>query len=36
MDAINPATGEVVATYEEDGPEAVEAALSRAMEAFES
>ena len=36
MDAINPATGEVVATYEEDGPEAVEAALSRATEAFES
>jgi succinate-semialdehyde dehydrogenase/glutarate-semialdehyde dehydrogenase len=36
MEAINPATGEVVETYEEDGPEEVEAALTRATETFDS
>ena len=36
MEAINPATGDVVETYEEDGPEEVEAALARATETFDS
>jgi succinate-semialdehyde dehydrogenase/glutarate-semialdehyde dehydrogenase len=36
MEAVNPATGEVVATYEPHDDEAVEAALARAAETFET
>lgn len=35
MDAINPATGELIDSYEPDNPPAVAAALTRAAERFE-
>jgi succinate-semialdehyde dehydrogenase/glutarate-semialdehyde dehydrogenase len=35
MDAVNPATGETVATYEEDDPKEVEAKLDAAWTAYE-
>ncbi len=35
MDSINPATGEHLETYEEDGPDAVEAKLGTAVKTFE-
>jgi succinate-semialdehyde dehydrogenase/glutarate-semialdehyde dehydrogenase len=36
MDVTNPATGERVDSYDEDGPDEVEATLRRASEAFEA
>jgi succinate-semialdehyde dehydrogenase/glutarate-semialdehyde dehydrogenase len=35
MDAVNPATGERIETYDEHAPDDVDAALDRAAEAFE-
>ncbi|WP_135534353.1 NAD-dependent succinate-semialdehyde dehydrogenase [Halostella pelagica] len=35
MDSINPATGEHLETYEEDGPDTVEAKLGTAVKTFE-
>ena len=36
MESINPATGETIETYDDDGDEAVDAALDRADQRFES